>query len=68
MCRHVLTGEFQSRECPNAFDCRHCETHAKLIALRPVPEAEAAEEEEEEEPEKEAEPAEEESEPADAET
>jgi hypothetical protein len=34
-CRHVLTGEFSSRECPNAFDCRGCTTHAKLIALRP---------------------------------
>ena len=34
-CRHVLTGEFQSRECPNAFDCRECETHAKLVALHP---------------------------------
>ena len=22
VCRHVLTGEFQRRECPNAFDCR----------------------------------------------
>jgi hypothetical protein len=45
VCRHVLTGEFQSRECLHAFDCRHCETHAKLIALHPVPEPEAAEEE-----------------------
>lgn len=34
-CRHVLTGEFQSRECPNAFDCRECETHATLIAQHP---------------------------------
>jgi hypothetical protein len=34
-CRHVLTGTFSSRECPNAFDCRKCETHAKLIHLRP---------------------------------
>ncbi len=34
-CRHVLTGEFQSRECPHAFDCRKCETHAKLIASHP---------------------------------
>jgi hypothetical protein len=34
-CRHVLTGEFQSRECPHAFDCRQCETHAKLTALHP---------------------------------
>jgi hypothetical protein len=39
VCRHVLTGEFASRECPNAFDCRHCETHAKLIARNPVPAA-----------------------------
>ena len=30
-CRHVLSGELQCRECPNAFDCRHCETHAQLI-------------------------------------
>jgi len=22
VCRHVLTGEFKSRECPHAFDCR----------------------------------------------
>src|SRR6476660_4331556 len=34
-CRHVLTGEFKSRECPRAFDCRGCETHAKLVALHP---------------------------------
>jgi hypothetical protein len=34
-CRHVLTGEFKSRECPNAFDCRQCETHSKLVALHP---------------------------------
>jgi glycine cleavage system H lipoate-binding protein len=32
----VLTGEFQKRECPNAFDCRECETHAKLIARNPL--------------------------------
>ncbi len=31
-CRHVLTGEFSRRECPNGFDCRKCETHAKLMA------------------------------------
>jgi glycine cleavage system H lipoate-binding protein len=36
VCRHVLTGEFQKRECPNAFDCRYCETHGKLIEKRPV--------------------------------
>ncbi|MGD0870868.1 MAG: glycine cleavage system protein H [Bryobacteraceae bacterium] len=45
VCRHVLTGEFQSRECPNAFDCRHCAMHAKLIAMHPVEEPDAAEEE-----------------------
>ena len=36
VCRHVLTGEFQHRECPYAFDCRECEKHAQLIAARPV--------------------------------
>lgn len=35
VCRHVLTGEFRSRECPNAFDCRQCETHAKLLEHHP---------------------------------
>lgn len=35
LCRHVLTGEFLHRECPNAFDCRRCETHANLMASRP---------------------------------
>jgi hypothetical protein len=45
VCRHVLTGEFKSRECPHAFDCRQCEMHAKLIAMQPVPEPDAAEEE-----------------------
>ncbi len=34
-CRHVLTGEFQTRECPHAFDCRECETHARLIEKHP---------------------------------
>lgn len=34
-CRHVLTGEFRHRECPNAFDCRRCEVHDRLIANRP---------------------------------
>jgi glycine cleavage system H lipoate-binding protein len=38
-CRHVLTGEFSCRECPNAFDCRKCETHAKLVANQPAPAA-----------------------------
>lgn len=36
VCRHVLTGEFKRRECPHAFDCRECETHAKLIARHPL--------------------------------
>jgi glycine cleavage system H lipoate-binding protein len=36
VCRHVLTGEFRSRECPHAFDCRQCETHSRLIRLPPV--------------------------------
>ncbi|HLK67720.1 MAG TPA: hypothetical protein VKU19_30020 [Bryobacteraceae bacterium] len=44
MCRHVLTGEFKSRECPHAFDCRECETHPKLLAKRPLPAVDEAEE------------------------
>ena len=36
ICRHVLTGEFQSRECPHSFDCRECQTHAKLLERHPV--------------------------------
>jgi glycine cleavage system H lipoate-binding protein len=36
VCRHVLTGEFRRRECPNAFDCRKCETHAKWLAQHPA--------------------------------
>lgn len=39
-CRHVLTGEFQHRECPNAFDCRGCQVHAKWITEHPVRPAE----------------------------
>jgi glycine cleavage system H lipoate-binding protein len=35
VCRHVLTGEFRKRQCPNGFDCRVCETHARLIAQHP---------------------------------
>jgi len=45
VCRHVLTGEFQSRECPHAFDCRECEIHTKLIAYHPVADADEPEEE-----------------------
>jgi glycine cleavage system H protein len=44
-CRHVLTGEFARRECPNAFDCRSCATHAKLLAKHPLAAAEEHEEE-----------------------
>ena len=44
VCRHVLTGEFAHRECPNAFDCRACETHAKLIERHPLAAAPQAEE------------------------
>jgi hypothetical protein len=44
-CRHVLTGEFASRECPHAFDCRECETHSRLVALNPPVRSAAADEE-----------------------
>ncbi len=36
VCRHVLTGELQHRECPNAFDCRDCETHAGFSEKPPL--------------------------------
>jgi hypothetical protein len=39
-CRHVLTGEFQDRTCPDAFDCRGCQTHARWIGEHPVRPAE----------------------------
>jgi len=35
VCRHELTGEFAHRECPNAFDCRQCGTHAHQITQHP---------------------------------
>lgn len=44
VCRHVLTGEFQRRECPHAFDCRECDTHARLIERHPLAAAEQPEE------------------------
>jgi hypothetical protein len=44
-CRHVLTGEFKRRECPNAFDCRECATHAKLVAVHPPAPASSSEDE-----------------------
>ncbi|HTS66425.1 MAG TPA: hypothetical protein VMH28_30585 [Candidatus Acidoferrales bacterium] len=44
-CRHVLTGEFQHRECPNAFDCRVCQTHRNWVELHPPREVSEQEEE-----------------------
>jgi hypothetical protein len=44
VCRHAITGEISCRECPHAFDCRECETHAKLIALHPLAAPDRAEE------------------------
>lgn len=32
-CRHMLAGEVESRLCPNAFECRDCVTHPKLVEL-----------------------------------
>ncbi|WP_321474796.1 hypothetical protein [uncultured Paludibaculum sp.] len=32
-CRHMLSGEIQSRLCPNAFECRDCVTHPKFVEL-----------------------------------
>ena len=31
-CRHALTGETPGRTCARAFDCKGCETHARLLA------------------------------------
>ena len=44
VCRHVLTGEFLERQCPHAFDCRECETHAKLMQCHPLPRVAESEE------------------------
>jgi hypothetical protein len=44
VCRHVLTGEFKSRDCPHAFDCRECETHSRLIERHPLKAVEEPEE------------------------
>ncbi len=30
-CRHELTGEVESRECPNEFDCRVCAEHRRFV-------------------------------------
>lgn len=45
VCRHVLTGELKRRECPHAFDCRQCETHAQLIAKQSLAQPAECEEE-----------------------
>lgn len=34
-CRHAATGRMPGRVCPNAFDCRACETHNRLLADPP---------------------------------
>src|ERR1051326_1897795 len=36
VCRHVLTAELPSRECPHGFDCRECRTHAALVRNHPL--------------------------------
>jgi hypothetical protein len=30
-CRHAMTGELPGRHCERAFDCKGCETHARLV-------------------------------------
>ncbi|HLK47831.1 MAG TPA: hypothetical protein VKT49_06835 [Bryobacteraceae bacterium] len=45
LCRHMLSGEFPYRECRNAFDCRRCEAHARILEKRrPAAVAETEEE------------------------
>ena len=44
-CRHVLMGELSHRECPNAFDCRKCEQHARIVERHPVRQPNETEEE-----------------------
>jgi len=42
-CRHAMTGELPGRACARAFDCKGCETHARLVAEGKVlPPAETA--------------------------
>ena len=45
VCRHVMTGEFTHRECPNGFDCRLCEMHGKWIEKHPAGSGSEADEE-----------------------
>ncbi len=35
-CRHELTGEVRSRQCPNALDCRVCQDHPKFVRAQAV--------------------------------
>jgi hypothetical protein len=38
VCRHVFTCDLRDRICPNGFDCRTCELHAKLSRkAKPAP-------------------------------
>jgi glycine cleavage system H protein len=42
-CRHALTGELPGRHCERAFDCKGCETHARLVAdAKPLPAIDAS--------------------------
>jgi len=41
-CRHELTGEVRQRKCPNAFDCRICDTHPAFLARNPPPEMDSS--------------------------
>ena len=42
-CRHALTGEMPGRHCERAFDCKGCETHARLVTgARAFPASESA--------------------------
>ncbi len=40
-CRHSLTGEAPGRTCENGFDCRRCDRHPVLEAMRLRAEAES---------------------------
>ncbi|MGO9482042.1 MAG: glycine cleavage system protein H [Candidatus Kryptoniota bacterium] len=34
VCRHTISGELQSRICPNGFDCRICQLHPELVLAK----------------------------------
>lgn len=36
-CRHELTGELRNRPCPHEFNCRACDTHARLLRENSAP-------------------------------